>query len=119
MNKNNKKCLNKVKKFCQETKQGPYFICRVCHWYFFEQEEYHILTSELFCPVRSFDEKIYICDIYHKHLSRHKCHIKQSLIKWVGSYPRWVKGFKESRKNINFQENNYLKIMHARKWENL
>ena len=81
MNKNNKKCLNKVKKFFQETKQGPYFICRVCHWYFFEQEEYHILTSELFCPVRSFDEKIYICDIYHKHLSRHKCHIKQSLIK--------------------------------------
>ena len=26
MNKKNKKCLNKVKKFCQETKQGPCFI---------------------------------------------------------------------------------------------
>ena len=79
MNKKNKKCLNKVKRFCQQTKQGPYLIFTVCHWYFyersarlFEQEEYHILTSELFCPVRSFDEKIYISDTCHKHLSRHE-----------------------------------------------
>ena len=27
MHKKNKKCLSKVKKFCQQIRQGPYFIC--------------------------------------------------------------------------------------------
>ena len=31
-----------------------------------------VLTTELHCPVRSFDEKIYVCDTCHKHLSRNE-----------------------------------------------
>ena len=74
-----KKCLNKVKTFCQQIRQGPYFICAVSHRYLykrsvrlFEHKKYHILTAELYCAVRSFDEKIYVCDTCHKHLSRHE-----------------------------------------------
>ena len=62
MHKRNKKCLSKVEKFCQQIKQGPHFICTVCHQCLykhsvrlFEHEKYHIPTSELYCPVRTFD----------------------------------------------------------------
>ena len=51
----------------------------MCHQYLykcsvrlFEYEKYHILTAELYCLVRSFDEKNYICSTYDKHLSRTK-----------------------------------------------
>ena len=37
----------------------------------FEHEKY-ILTAEQYCLVRSFDEKIYICDTCHEHLSRNE-----------------------------------------------
>ena len=37
----------------------------------FEHEKY-ILTAEFYCPVRSFDENIYICHTCHKHLSRNE-----------------------------------------------
>ena len=37
----------------------------------FEHEK-HILTAELYFPVRSFDEKSYIYDTCHKHLSRNE-----------------------------------------------
>ena len=38
------------------------------------EHEKYILTSELYCQLRSFDEKlcVYICDTCHKHLSRNK-----------------------------------------------
>ena len=32
----------------------------------------HILTAELYCPLRSFYEKTYICDTCHKRLSRNE-----------------------------------------------
>ena len=73
MHKKNKQCFNKVEKFFQQIRQCPYFICRVCHWCLykcnvrlFEHEKYQIITAELYCPVRSFDEKTYISDAYHK-----------------------------------------------------
>ena len=79
MYKKNKICLNKVEKFCQQIKQGPYFICTVYHQCLykpsvrlFEHEKYHILTAELYCPVRPFDEKTYACDTCHKHLPRNE-----------------------------------------------
>ena len=31
IHKKNQKCLKKVEKFCQQIRQGPYFICTVCH----------------------------------------------------------------------------------------
>ena len=37
----------------------------------FENEKY-IFITQLYCPRRSFDEKTYICDTYHKHLSRNE-----------------------------------------------
>ena len=76
MYRKNKKCLNKLDKFCQKIRQGPYFICTVCHQCLykrsvrlFEHEKY-TSTAELYCLVRLFDEKTYICDTCHKHLSR-------------------------------------------------
>ena len=67
IHKKNKKCLNKVETFCQQIRQGPYFICTVCHRCLykrsvrlFEHEKYHSLTAELYCPVRSFVEKTYM-----------------------------------------------------------
>ena len=48
------KWLNKVEKFCQQIRQGPYFICTACHRCLykgsvrlFEHEKYHILTAQL------------------------------------------------------------------------
>ena len=52
MHKKNKKCLNKVEKFCQQIRQDPYLIYTVCHRAFigavslFEHEKYNILTAE-------------------------------------------------------------------------
>lgn len=61
LNRKNKivKSLNKVKKFCQQIRQGPYFICIVSHWcllstmsdYFNMRNQ--IFTAELYCPERS------------------------------------------------------------------
>ena len=84
MHKKNKKCLNKVEKFCQQTRQGPHFICTVCHpclykhsVRLFEHEKY-ILTAELYCPVRSFIKKlIYVTHVINTFLEM-KCHVKQS-----------------------------------------
>ena len=60
--KGTKNVLSKVEKFCQQIKQGPHFICTVCHQCLykhsvrlFKHEKYHIPTSELYCPVRTFD----------------------------------------------------------------
>ena len=33
-------------------------------------EQYHILTAELYHPVKSFNEKFYICETCHKHLNK-------------------------------------------------
>ena len=78
MHKKNKKCSNKVEKFCYQMRQGFYFIYTVCYQCLhkhivklFEHEKY-ILTTELYCPVISFDEETYICHTYQKHLSRNE-----------------------------------------------
>ena len=34
----------------------------------FSYEKYNILTTELYCPVKSFDEKLHICETCHKDL---------------------------------------------------
>ena len=76
MYKMNKKCSNNVEKLCQQIRQGPYFICGVCHRgsykgsaRLFELVKYNILPVELYCPVKSFDKKSYICDTCDKYLS--------------------------------------------------
>ena len=38
----------------------------------FKYEKYHILCAELHHPAKSFDEKLYICEICHKHINKNK-----------------------------------------------
>ena len=105
MHKKNEKSL-KVEKFCQQIKQGSYFICIVCHWWLckrsvrlFEHEKYYILTAESYCPVRSFDEKNYICDTCHKHLSRNEMPCQAVFNKMsLDSNPDELKSWKKIRK---------------------
>ena len=74
----NKKRLNKVKKFCQQVRKSPYFIYTAFYRYLSDRKvrlfEYakYILTAKFYFPVRSFDEKIYICNTCHKCLSRNE-----------------------------------------------
>ena len=56
-----------------------YYICTIYHRSLyqrsarsFKHEKYQILTSEMYHPVRSFDEKPYICETCHKHLYKNK-----------------------------------------------
>ena len=66
-----KPCIKNVKKvnFLQEVKEGLYCICTICHRNLIFYEEYQVLISELYQPVKSFDEKhMYICETYHKYL---------------------------------------------------
>ena len=65
--------------FLQELKQGPYYICAVCHqslylrsFRLFKQEKYHILSEELYNPVKLFDTKLYICETCHKCLIKNE-----------------------------------------------
>ena len=96
--------LNKVENICQQIKQGPCFICTVCHWCLykcivrlFEHEKY-ILTAELYCPVRSFDEKTYICDTFHKHLSRNEMPCQAVFNKMIlDRTPDELKDFKKTQ----------------------
>ena len=37
-----------------------------------KHEKYNILTSELLHPVKTFDEKLYICGTCHKHLNKNE-----------------------------------------------
>ena len=78
MYKKNRKCLNNLENFCQQIRQGPYFIRTFSQWRLykcsirlFEHGQY-ILTAELYCLVRSFYEKTYIWDTCHKHPSRNE-----------------------------------------------
>ena len=38
----------------------------------FKHEKYDILTADLYHPVISFDEKLYICELYQKHLYKNE-----------------------------------------------
>ena len=40
MHKKNKKFLSKVEKFCQQIRQGPYFICTLCHRCLYKRTDY-------------------------------------------------------------------------------
>ena len=77
----NKKSCDKVDSFLQQAKQGPYYICTICHRSLYQRsvrlckhEKYNILMPELYHTVKSFDEKLYICETYHKHLNKNEIH---------------------------------------------
>ena len=63
------KGCDKIEKFLQQVIQLPYYICicTICHRNLhqrsvrsFKHKKYRILTAELYTPVKSFDEKLYI-----------------------------------------------------------
>ena len=76
MYKKNRKFSNNLEHFCQQIRQGPYFIRTLSHRRLYKCSirlfEQYILTGELHCLVRSFYEKTYICDTCHKHPSRNE-----------------------------------------------
>ena len=70
--KENKKRCDTVENFLQQVKQGPYYVCIICHRSlyqrsvkFFEHEKYEILLAELYHPVRSLDETLFIGESCH------------------------------------------------------
>ena len=68
---------------------------------FFKHEKYHILTSELYHSVKSFDEKLNICETCHKHFYKNEtpCQVVCNRIK------NELEDLKKSTKIPNFQEN--------------
>ena len=107
-----------MKRFCQQIRQGPYFICTVCHRClykrsirFFENEKYRILTAELYCPVRSFNEKTYTCDTCHKHLSRNEMPCQAVCNKMSSDpIPDELKDLKKLEKNLISKRITFKKI---------
>ena len=56
-----------VQNFLQHVKQGPYYICTICHQSLyrcsvrlFKYEKYQILCAELYHPMKTFDEKMIV-----------------------------------------------------------
>ena len=75
----NKKNCDKVDSFLQQVRQGPYSICAIYHRSLYQRsvrlckhEKYNILTQKLYHPVKSFDEKLHICETCHKHLNKNE-----------------------------------------------
>ena len=73
----NKKNCGKVDSFLQQVKQGPYYVCTICHRSLYQgsvklckHEKYNFLITELYHPMKSFDEKLYICETCYKYLSK-------------------------------------------------
>ena len=74
-----KRSFDKVENFLQQVKRGPYYICTICHRKLcqrsvrlFKHEKYHILATELYHPVKSFDKKLYIRETCHKCLHKNE-----------------------------------------------
>ena len=85
-----KKKMWKVENFLRQVEQGPYYISTTCHrsWYqksfrLFKREKYHILTVELFQPVKSLDEKLDICKTFTSIFIKMQFPARQSAIKWL------------------------------------
>ena len=73
--------LNKekvLKTFLGQVWHGLYFICTICQHSFYEQsvrlldkQKYELdFSAELYDPITSFNQKVYICDICHKILRK-------------------------------------------------
>ena len=69
----------------------------------FKDEKYQILTAELCHPLKSFNKKFDIYEIYHKHLNKNQfpCEAVCNKVS-LDPIPH---EFKDLRKNPNFQAN--------------
>ena len=100
------KKLWQAENFLQQVKEGPYYICTICHGSlyqcsvrFFKHEKYWILISELYHPVKSFDEKLYIVKTCHKYLYKNEIPCQSVCHKMaLDPLPDEIKDFKKNRK---------------------
>ena len=75
-NQGKKKAFNKVQQSHQRIRQGPYYICILCHRCLYRHsvrifnDQKYILTSELHDPVSFFNGKIYVFKVWHKQFSK-------------------------------------------------
>ena len=95
--------------FFNQGKQGPYYICAICHQSVYQRsvrvfkpEKYHIVTADLYHPVKLFDEKFCICETY-KHLHKNKLPC-QAVCNNMTEDPKTVKTFKKTRKSPNLKK---------------
>ena len=106
----NKKNCGKVDSFLQQVKQGPYYVCTICHRNLYQRsvrlrqhEKYNFLTTELYHPVKSFDEKLYICETCHKHLTKNEIPCQAVCNKMaLDPIPNQFKDFKKKQKKFQF-----------------
>ena len=68
-----------ISKFCNRTKEGPYYICSVCQRLLYrksvillETKNYSSVPKSVFTNVTSFDNKEYICKTCHSKLDKSK-----------------------------------------------
>ena len=84
----------------------------------FKYEKYQILCAELFQAVKSFDEKLYICETCQKHFNKNEIPSQAVCNKMAfRSYTRWVEKIeKKNRKKIIFKRILFRKIaaMHGK-----
>ena len=121
--KSQKRCIKrtiKVRKFCHQIRQGSYFICTVLYRRtvkLIEHENRYVLTAELYCLVRSFNQKGYICNTCHKHISRNKMSCQAVLSKMsLHLIPDELKDLKNYQKILIFKRIIFKKIaiMHGK-----
>ena len=111
--KKTKKYCDEVDSFLLQVKQSPYYIRAICHRSLYQRcvrlckhEKYDILTPELYHPVKSFDEKLYICETCHKHLDKNEIPCQAVCNKMaVNLIPNELKDFKKVRQSFNFRKN--------------
>ena len=111
--KKTKKNCHKVDGFLLLVKQGPYYVRAICHRSLYQcsvrlckHQKYDILTPKLYHPVKSFDEKLYICETCHKHLNKNEipCQVVCNKMA-VHLIPNELKDYKEIRQSFNFRKN--------------
>ena len=82
-----------------------------------EHENRYVLTAELYCLVRSFNQKGYICNTCHKHISRNKMSCQAVLSKIsLHLIPDELKDLKNYQKILIFKRIIFKKIaiMHGK-----
>ena len=96
--------------FSWQVKQGSYNIYTISHLSLyqrivnlFKHEKCHIFTSELCYPVKSFDEKFYICETSQKYLYKNEMPCQAVYNKMaLHPIPDELKDFEKIRKTLNF-----------------
>ena len=82
-----------------------------------KHEKYNILTPELYDPLKSFDEKLYICGTRHKHLNKNEIPCQAVCNKMaVDPIPNELKNIKKLEKVFTSKRILFTKIaiMHGK-----